>query len=457
MTDSTHPRTRNGTPRNSQQRVPPHNLDAEDSLLGAMLLSRTAIDVASERLTADDFYKPANGHIYAAILNLHSASQPADPVTVADHLRREGLLENIGGPATLIQLQSDTPAISNAHRYARIIEDHALLRRMIGAGGEISELGYQMPDDVGAALDHGEAMMFAVAQRRVVDTMVPAAEVVTDNLDWMETLCENGGATIGTPTGFTDLDNITAGLQPSSLYVLGARPSVGKTAFALGIASHVAIHQHQPVLVFSLEMSRRELGQRLICSEARVDSKRVRNGTLTENDWNKIAHATGAIADSPLWIDDNPGLSIMEIRSKARRLKSRAGGLGLIVVDYLQLMTGRSSAENRQVEVAEISRGLKLLARELDCPVLALSQLSRSLEQRADKRPMLSDLKESGALEQDADVVLFLYRDDLYNPDTRDKGIVELNVAKHRNGPTGVMRLAFLAPSTSFASLARSA
>jgi replicative DNA helicase len=442
--------------RAAQSRVPPHNLAAEESLLGAMLLSRTAIDVASERLRADDFYKPAHGHIYDTIVGLHNESQPADPVTVADELRRSGLLETVGGAAGLVSLQAGTPATTNAARYTKIVEDHALLRRLIGAGGEIADLGYQLPDDVSTALDTAESTMFAVTQRRVVDSMVPAAEVMDDNLDWMEAIYEHGGIPTGIPTGFNDLDELTAGFHPSSLTVLGARPSVGKTAWALNAARHVAIDQRKPTLLFSLEMSRREIGQRLICAHARIDSKRVRTGNLSEDDWTKIAHATGAIHDAPLWIDDNPGLTILEIRSKARRLQSRARQpLGLIVVDYIQLMTGRKSAENRQVEVAEISRGLKLLARELDCPVLALSQLSRQLELRADKRPMLSDLKESGALEQDADVVLFLYRDEIYNPQSSDRGIAELNVAKHRNGPTGVTRLAFLAHCTSFANLAR--
>jgi replicative DNA helicase len=456
MTDTLHRQhDRNPQRRADQGRIPPNDLVAEASLLGAMLLSRDAIDAATERLTPSDFYKPAHGHIFDAIAALAAAGNPADPVTVADQLSRAGLLETIGGPALLVTLQANTPAISNAARYARIIEDHALLRRMIGAASEIADIGYQLPDDVGAALDHGESLMFNVAQRRVADSMSPAADVMAANLDWFETLYEKGDTLTGTPTGFHELDTLTSGLQASALYVLGARPSVGKTALALGVTSHIALHQHKPVLAFSLEMSQRELGARLICAQARLDSKRVRSGALTEQDWAKIAHATAAIGQAPLWIDDNPNLTIMEIRAKARRLQSRTGPLGLIVIDYLQLMTGRSTAENRQVEVAEISRGLKLLARELDCPILALSQLSRSLESRGDKRPMLSDLKESGALEQDADVVLFLYRDEIYNPDTRDKGIAELNIAKHRNGPTGITRLAFLPHYTSFANLAR--
>jgi replicative DNA helicase len=437
-------------------RVPPHNLQAEESLLGAMLLSKDAIAVASERLRPDDFYKPAHGHIYDAITSLNGSGEPADPVTVADELRRAGLLDAIGGAATLVNLQAGTPATSNAGRYAKIIEDHALLRRMIGVAGEIAELSYDLPDDVAKAVDTAESMVFEVAQRRVTDSMAPIHDLLDSNLDRLEQLYERGQSITGVPTGFSDLDELTSGLQPNALYVVGARPSAGKTALALCMATHAALEMRRPVLLFSLEMGQIELTQRMLCSEARVDSKRVRNGNLTEADWGKIAHATGRLADAPIWIDDNPNLTIMEIRSKARRLKSRVGDLGLIVVDYLQLMTGRSNAESRQVEVSEISRGLKILARELECPVMALSQLSRQLEQRADKRPMLADLRESGSIEQDADVVMFIYRDEVYNADSADRGTAEIIISKHRNGPTGMVRLAFLDHYTKFANMAKS-
>jgi replicative DNA helicase len=445
------------TRANGAGRVPPHNLQAEESLLGAMLLSKDAIAVASEVLDAENFYKPAHGHIYEAITSLSAAGEPADPVTVADELRRAGLLDAIGGPATLVTLQASTPAISNAGRYARIIEEHALLRRLIGVAGEIAEMSYDLPDDITKTVDQAESLVFEVAQRRVTDTMAPIHDLLNANLDRLEALYDKGDAITGLPTGFLDLDELLSGLQPNALYVVGARPSMGKTALALGIASHAAIDAQRPVLIFSLEMGQLELTQRLLCSEARVDSKKVRNGNLSESDWGKIAHATGRLAEAPVWIDDNPNLTIMEIRSKARRLKSRLGDLGLVVVDYLQLMTGRSNAENRQVEVSEISRGLKILARELECPVIALSQLSRQLEMRADKRPMLADLRESGSIEQDADVVMFIYRDDVYNPDSPDRGTAEILVSKHRNGPTGMTRLAFLDHYTKFANMARGA
>jgi replicative DNA helicase len=382
-------------------RVLPHDLQAEESLLGAMLLSRDAIAAATEILTADEFYKPAHAHIFDAISTLNASGEPADVSTVSDVLRRNGLLEAIGGPTTLVMLQSATPATSNAGRYAKIVEEHALLRRLIRVAGDIAELSYDLPDDVTKAVDTAESMVFEVAQRRVTDTMAEIHDLLDANLDRLEQLYERGESITGVPTGYNDLDELLSGLQPNALIVVGARPSAGKTALALGMATHAALEAGRPVLVFSLEMSRLELTQRMLCSEARVDSKRVRNGKLNEADWQKIAHATGRLAEAPIWIDDNPNLTIMEIRSKARRLKARTGDLGLVVVDYLQLMTGRTSAENRQVEVSEISRGLKILARELECPVVALSQLSRGLEMRQDKRPMLADLRESGCLTAD--------------------------------------------------------
>lgn len=448
---------RSGSARSAAvtSRVPPHNLSAEESLLGAMLLSRTAIDLASESVSASDFYKPAYGHIYEAITSLSAQGEPVDPVTVADELRRHGLLDAVGGPATLINLQANTPATSSAGRYAKIVEEHALLRSLIGVAGEIAELGYELPDDVPKTLDRAESMMFQIAQHRQTDSMSRLHDLLDQTLDSLEALYERGDAITGTPTGYTDFDELTAGLQPNALIVVGARPGMGKTSFAMGMAGHAALEAGRPVLFFSLEMSRVELSQRLLCSEARVDSTKVRNGRLSDDDWRRISHAIGRLGDAPLWIDDNPNVTVMEIRSKARRLQSQVGPLGMVVVDYIQLMTGRSGAESRQVEVAEISRGLKILARELQCPVVALAQLNRGLEQRADKRPMLSDLRESGSLEQDADVVVFLYRDEQYNTDSPDRGTAEVLVAKHRAGPTGMVRLAFLDHYTKFANMAR--
>ena len=440
--------------RRSDGRVPPYNLDAEESLLGAMLLSRDAIVAASEvGVSADDFYKPAHAHVYDAITSLYSAGEPADPVTVGEELRRAGLLADVGGPGLLVSLQVRTPATSSAARYARIVSEHALLRRLIAVAGEIAEMGYRVPDDVAEAVDRAEALVFDVAQHRVSDTMAPIRDLLDHSLTRLEALYEKGDAITGVPTGYQGLDELLSGLQPSSLVIVGARPATGKTAFALGMAAHAALEANRPVLFFSLEMSHLEITQRLLASEARVDSSRLRNGNLKEADWTKISHAIGRLAEAPLYIDDNPRATVLEIRAKARRLKSRLGDLGIVVVDYLQLMTGRNGAENRQVEVSEISRGLKILARELQTPVVALSQLSRNLEQRADKRPMLSDLRESGSLEQDADVVMFLYRDELYHPESPDRGTAEVAVAKHRAGPSGLDRLAFVDRYTRFCNL----
>jgi replicative DNA helicase len=437
-------------------RVPPHDIDAEESLLGAMLLSRDAIASALEQCGADDFYKPAHGHVFAAIAALYARGEPADPVTVADELRRSGALESVGDPSLLLSLQVNTPSTANADHYARIVEEHSLLRRLVSVAGEIAELGYSVPEDVTAAIDQAEAMVFEVAQRRVVDSMSPIRELLGETLDRIQALVDRGEAITGIPTGYADLDERLAGLQNSNLVVIGARPAMGKTSLALGIVAHAAMHAHKPVLLFSLEMSHLELTQRILCSEARVDATRMRNGHLLESDWPKISSAIGRLGDAPIYIDDNAGVTIMDIRSKARRLKAREG-LGLVVVDYLQLMSGhgRSRAENRQVEVSEISRGLKVLARELDIPVIALSQLSRNLEMRQDKRPVLADLRESGSIEQDADVVLFIYRDEVYNPESPDRGTAEIIISKHRNGPTGKIDLAFVDHYTRFADMAR--
>lgn len=436
-------------------RVPPHNVAAEESLVGAMLLSRDAIAAAVEVTGADDFYKPAHGHIFEAVTALFAAGEPVDPVTVAAELSRVGLLDAIGGPATLVSLQAATPATTSASRYARIVEEHALLRRLIGVAGEIAEIGYGGPADVTKAVDRAETMVFEIAQRRVTDTTRLLGDVLGPTLDEMEKRYEHGSTLTGVPTGYSDYDELLAGLQPSNLIVVGARPSMGKTAFALGMATYAGLHAHRPVLVFSVEMSQLEVSQRILCAEARVDSTKVRTGRLHQGDWTQLSHAVGRLAEAPIYIDDNPNVTVMEIRAKARRLKSRIGDLGLIIIDYVQLMSGRSGAENRQVEVSEISRSLKILARELNTPVVALAQLNRALEQRADKRPMLSDLRESGSLEQDADVVTFIYRDEVYNPETPDRGTAEILVAKHRNGPTGRVRLAWLDQYTKFANMAK--
>jgi replicative DNA helicase len=441
--------------RSTTGRVAPHNVEAESSLLGALLLSADAVGVAAELgLSADEFYKPAHQHLYEAIRALAGAGEPVDAVTVADELRRAGLLEDLGGPSLLFDLQASTPAISNAGRYARIVQDTALLRRLIGVASEIAEIAYDEPDDVTKALDEAEHKVFQIADRRVVDSTRPLSELLQSTMSHLEETYERGNALTGVPTGFTDLDELLSGLQPSTLNIVGARPSMGKTAFALNIAAHVAQHAMQPVLFFSLEMGHLELTQRILAAEAQVDLKKVRTGDLSQADWSKIGRALHNL-DCQLYLDDNAQVSVMEIRAKARRTRSRHGGLALVVIDYLQLMTGHTNAENRQLEVSEISRNLKILARELDVPILALSQLSRNLESRSDKRPMLADLRESGALEQDADVVMFIYRDEVYNEDSPERGAAEVLVAKHRNGPIGTRRLVYRNQFTRFDNAAR--
>ncbi|MFM8268259.1 MAG: replicative DNA helicase [Ilumatobacteraceae bacterium] len=437
-------------------RVPPHNLSAEESLLGALMLSRDVVNQVSELgVQVEHFYKPGHQHIYAAMRGLMGQGLPVDIVTVADELRRNGLLDEVGGPQALLDLQNATPAISNATRYAKIVQDTALLRTLISVAGDITEMAYLEPDDVSKALDDAESRIFTIAQDRVVDSTRMLTELLPDAMERLQETFDRGETITGTATGFNDLDEILAGLQPSTLNIVGARPAMGKTALGLGIAVHVAKTTHLPVLVFSLEMGHAELTQRILSSEAEVESQKLRTGRLAEADWTKVGRAINRLDNVPLYLDDNPRVTVMEIRAKARRIKSRHGGLGLIMIDYLQLMSGGSSAENRQLEVSEISRGLKILARELGVPILALSQLSRSLETRSDKRPMLADLRESGSLEQDADVVMFLYRDEVYNRESPDKASAELIIAKHRSGPTGTARLVFRNQYTKFGNAAR--
>jgi len=454
MSNTSENRTDSRSGSRGAQRVPPHNLDAEASLLGAMLLSREAVGIAVERgVHPDEFYKPAHRHIFDAIRSLNTAGEPVDPITVADELRRHQLLEGIGGLEELLALQNATPAVSSAERYAKIVRDTARLRRLIGAAGDIAEIGYGEPDDVERALDEAESRIFDISESNVGDSSERLDVLIKRAFDQLEDRANNNDVMTGVPTGYVDLDKVLLGLQPGTLNIVGARPAMGKSAFALGIAVHAAQHLNQPVLFFSLEMGKAELSQRILASEARVDGTVFRTGRPTPKDWTKIGHAVGRL-DIPLIIDDSAGTTVGQIRAKARRVYSREGGLALIVIDYLQLMGGDGRPENRQLEVSEISRKLKLLAREFNVPVLALSQLSRSLESRQDKRPTLSDLRESGALEQDADVVMFLYRGEIYEQDPNLKGFAEISVAKHRAGPLGLAKLAWLAAYTRFENMA---
>ena len=573
-----------------EARLPPHSVEAEESLLGAMLLSRDAIGEAIEGASEDDFFHPSHRHIFSALVQLYAGGEPTDVVSVGEQLKRMSLFEQVGGVERLLLLQASTPAIASAGRYANIVRDYSLLRRLIRAATEIAEEAYSLPVSVRELVDNAEAKIFEVAKGRGNEQVITIRDVLWQALEELEELSNSDGVERGAvSSGFRDLDEKLTGLHPSNLIIVGARPGVGKTSFALSMASKVSEVSPAPVLIFSLEMSRIEIGQRLLASEARIDSQKIRSGKLSDREWDKISHAAGRLSERRIYIDDDPNVTILDIRARARRLKA-TDGLSLVVVDYLQLMSSRRHVESRQVEVSEISRGLKLLARELDVPVVALSQLSRNLENRGDKRPQLADLRESGcvtwdtlvtladgseaeigslwaagkqafevlsltedgvhpavarrvvatgvkpvsrialasgrelcatanhpvltpagfvplgelqvgsvvvglreggtedttvtgietigselvfdievekthnfvanraivhnSLEQDADIVMFIYRDDTYNPDSPDRGIAEIIVAKHRNGPVGTVHLAYMQNWALFADIA---
>ena len=431
----------------------PCNVDAEESILGAMLLSGGAADTALETLRADHFFVPAHGEVFDAIAAMTIAGQAVDCLTVADTLRRRGTLDAAGGPERLLQLEASTPTLTHVDRYVDIVVDAAQLRRLIAAAAEIANHAYRFPPDVAEAVDQAEAAMYAVAHdEHGTETASVLSDLAAETLDRLEAIYENDQPA-GLRLGFADLDRILGGIAPAAFTVVGARPSMGKTSWALAAARHIA-SAGEPVLFFSLEMTRQEVTDRVIAGDARVDLSRLRSGDLRAEDWSSLTRSLGRFNEQPLWIDDTAAPSVAAIRGKSRRIKARLGGrLGLIVVDYLQLLNPARTGESRQVDVAEMSRGLKVLARELQTPVLALSQLSRALEQRADKRPMLSDLRESGAIEQDADIVMFIHREEVYDADTPDVGIGEIIVAKHRNGPTGTARLAFLPRYALFADM----
>lgn len=438
-------------------RVPPQNVEAEQSVLGAMLIEREAISKVAEFLRQEDFYREAHRLIYNAMLQLFNKNDAVDLITITEFLRKEDKLEAAGGIAYITSLANSLPTAANVLYHARIVEEKALLRQLINVATEVAGMGYEANEEVATILDTAEKKILGVSNRKVGQDFAPIKNIIFEALDKIEHLYESKGGITGLATGFKDLDNLTSGLQASDLILIAARPSMGKTAFVLNIAQHVAIREKQPVAFFSLEMSKEQLVQRMLCAEAPIDSQRVRIGQLEDKDWPKLIKAADRLSSSPVYIDDTPGISVLEMRAKARRLKIEHG-LKLIIIDYLQLMQGGGSGrggENRQQEISEISRSLKSLARELNVPVIALSQLSRSVESRQVKKPMLSDLRESGSLEQDADIVAFLYREDYYNPDTDKKNITEIIIAKHRNGPVDSVQLFFHKQFTKFSDLSK--
>ncbi|HEU4451234.1 MAG TPA: replicative DNA helicase [Gaiellaceae bacterium] len=440
-----------------EPQVPPQNLDAEESVLGAMMLSAGAIAAVSDVLSGDgrEFYRESHAKVYRAALALYAKGEPVDAITLVDELDERGELEDVGGKVRVHELAALVPASANAGHYARIVKESATLRGLIRVGGEIARLGWERPGETTELVDRAEQILFDLSQEKATSEFSHIEALLKESFERITQLYESGADVTGVPSGFRDLDRITSGFQEGNLVVVAARPSMGKSALGLGIAANLAVRRGIPVALFTLEMSKAEVTQRLMCSEAKVESQRLRTGKLSADDWPRLTAACDKLAKAPVYVDDTGSITMMEIRSKARRLKGKHPDLGLIIVDYMQLMTSGMSAENRVQEVSQISRSLKVLARDLDVPIVALSQLSRAVEQRHDKRPILSDLRESGSIEQDADIVMFIYRDEYYNAEESDQqGLAEVIVAKHRNGPTDTVKLSFLKRYAKFSDLA---
>jgi len=444
-------------------RVPPQSIEAEQSVLGGLLLDNTAWDKVADLITAADFYRGDHRTIFQHIAQLIDANKPADALTVAEVLDRSGRLNDVGGQAYIGSLALNTPSAANIRRYAEIVRERAIMRQLAAVGTEITDSAFNsMGKDAAVLIDEAEAKVFQIAEAgaKVRQGFVKIDPLLTETIERIDMLYsrENKGDVIGAATGFVDLDRMTSGLQPGELIVIAGRPSMGKTALAMNIAEHVAVNDKKTVAVFSMEMSGPQLAMRMIGSVGRVDQHELRTGTFKEDDWTRLVDAVGKLNESQIFIDDTAGLNVLELRSRARRLHRQSGGLHLVIVDYLQLMSasGRGREENRATEIAEISRSLKALAKELKVPVVALSQLNRSVDSRQDKRPMMSDLRESGAIEQDADLIMFIYRDEVYNPETQKKGIAEIILAKQRNGPVGKIELTFLGKYTRFENYATS-
>ncbi len=431
--------------------VPPQNLDAEISLLGSILLDKEAIVKVADTISGSDFYKEAHGEIYKSMIQLYEAREPIDVITLTNKLEENKKLDIIGGTSYITTLASSVPSAAHVLNYAKIVSDKAILRRLISASTQIADMAMKENEEITNILDKSEQAIFKVSQKHLKEDFIPIKDVLAESFDRIDDLHKDKGSIRGVPTGYKDIDNLLAGLQPSDLIILAARPSMGKTSLALNMAQHIAANEGIPVLVFSLEMSKEQLVDRLICNEARVDSWKLRTGNLDDDDFPRIGQAMATLAEAPLWIDDSSGVNVMEMRTKARRLQAEHG-LGLVVVDYIQLIQGNGSS-NRVEEVSDISRSLKGLARELNVPVIALSQLSRAVENRPSRIPQLADLRESGSIEQDADVVMFIYREDYYEQETEKKNIADLLVRKHRNGPTGQVELYFKPEQMRFSSI----
>jgi replicative DNA helicase len=433
------------------ERVPPHNLEAEESVLGSMMLSGEAIAAVTDAgVRPEDFYRRAHRLIFEALTGLYARGEPVDIITTVEELRRRGTLEDVGGALYIHHLVETVGTPASAGHYARIVGDHALLRRLISAAGDILQEAYDIPPDPADFADRAEGLVYGAHRGQDKDEIVPLSALVHQSMEDLERLHERTGL-VGMATGFKDLDELLQGLQKGNLVVVAARPGIGKSSFVTNVARNVAVDTGKPVALFSLEMSRMEIGMRLLCGEARVPQDKVRRAMVAPEDWGRIVEGAETLDRAPIWIVDSGNVTILDIRSKARKLAARSEGLGLIIVDYLQLMTSHQRVESRQQEIAEISRSLKLLAKELDIPVIAVSQLNRDPERRTDKRPQLADLRESGAIEQDSDVVMFIHREDVYNRDDPSvKGIADVIVAKHRNGPTDTVRLTFRGDLTQF-------
>ena len=435
-------------------KIPPQNLDAEMALLGSMLLETDAIATAVEHVDADSFYKRAHQQIFTAVIALYSDGKPVDLVTLTDALKRHNLLDEIGGPAYLADLTNTVPTAANAAHYARIVKEKSLLRQLIRAATQIVTDGYEATGEADLVLDRAEHLIFEIAGKKIQSDVIPLKEIIKSSVETIDRLYQRHGLVTGIATGYEELDHMTSGLQPGDFIVVAGRPSMGKSAFACCLAEHAAVVDKIPTVIFSLEMSKEHLVQRLLCGHARINAHNVRSGIVSQADWPKLTSAAGKLSEAPLFVDDSSGTSALTLRAKARRLKARHN-VGLLIVDYLQLMEDPRISDNRQQEISTISRHLKALARELQVALVAVSQLSRAPERRESFRPRLSDLRESGAIEQDADLVLMLFREDYYTPSEENQGVAEIIIAKQRNGPIGTVKLAFIKEYTRFENLER--